>query len=168
MNEFIPVKIYLALGSNLGDRRRNLEMAIGFLKERLDMGSFSRIYDTEPVGIGNQPRFLNMVIQASTRLTATALLSLVKGIEARLGRVPQASPRPIDIDILFYGEEIIEDPPDLIVPHPRLGKRAFVLKPLTEIAPDLVHPVNKKSITHLLDEVSGKEGVVLFEEPVKP
>jgi 2-amino-4-hydroxy-6-hydroxymethyldihydropteridine diphosphokinase len=162
-----PVTVYLGLGSNLGDRRSNLDMAIDFLKERIKIEKFSPIYDTAPVGETNQPRFLNMVLCVSTRLPANTLLFVAKGIEAKLGRVPIDSPRPIDIDILFYGDQVINTPPQLVVPHPRLAERAFVLVPLADIAPDLVHPVNKKTIRQLLAEVAGKEDVQLCNDPHK-
>jgi 2-amino-4-hydroxy-6-hydroxymethyldihydropteridine diphosphokinase len=151
--------VYLGLGSNLEDRQRNLDLAADFLAERIKIEKFSPIYDTAPVGDTNQPRFLNMVLRVSTRLSAPTLLFMAKGIEAKLGRVPIDSPRPIDIDILFYGDQIINTPPQLIVPHPRLVERAFVLVPLADIAPDLVHPVNKKTIKQLLEEVKGREEV---------
>lgn len=154
--------VYLGLGSNLGDRQGNLNLAIDFLKERLKVEKASPIYDTAPMGDTVQPRFLNMVLQISTRLPANALLFMAKGIEAKLGRVPIDSPRPIDIDILFYGDQIINTPPQLIVPHPRLVERAFVLVPLVDIAPYLVHPVNKKTVKQLLAEVKGKEDVKPF------
>jgi 2-amino-4-hydroxy-6-hydroxymethyldihydropteridine diphosphokinase len=154
-----PVIVYLGLGSNLGDRLNNLNLAIDFLKERMKVDKSSPLYDTAPVGETNQPRFLNMVLQVSTRLSAPTLLFMTKGIEAKLGRVPVDSPRPIDIDILFYGDQTINTPPQLIVPHPRLVERAFVLVPLADIAPDFVHPVNKKTIKQLLAEVKGREDV---------
>ena len=154
------VTAYLGLGSNLGDRQRNLDLAIEFLAERIKIEKMSPVYDTEPIGEIKQPRFLNMALRVSTRLPAPTLLFMAKGIEAKLGRVPIDSPRPIDIDILFYGNDVINDPPKLIVPHPRLAERAFVLAPLADIAPDLVHPLNKKTVKQLLDEVKGKEGVV--------
>jgi 2-amino-4-hydroxy-6-hydroxymethyldihydropteridine diphosphokinase len=159
--------VYLGLGSNLGDRESNLNLAIDFLAERLKIEKKSPVYDTAPVGDTNQPRFLNMVIRLSTRLPAATLLFMAKGIEAKLGRVPIDTPRPIDIDILFYGDQVINTPPQLIVPHPRLAERAFVLVPLAEIAPDLVHPVNKKTVKQMLAEVEGKEGIVRFGE-LKP
>jgi len=93
---------------------------------------------------------------------------MIKGIEAKLGRVPIGFSRPIDIDILFYGDQIVNNPPQLIVPHPRLAERAFVLIPLADIAPDVIHPVNKKTIKQLLDEVSGREGVRPWNEPNEP
>ncbi len=159
-----PVIVYLGLGSNLEDRQHNLSLAIDFLSERIKIEKMSPVYDTAPVGNTNQPRFLNMAARASTRLPANTLLFMAKGIEAKLGRVPIDSPRPIDIDILFFGDQIINQPPQLIVPHPRIVERAFVLVPLADIAPDLVHPVNKKTVKQLLEAVEGKEGVVKFGE----
>lgn len=161
------VTVYLGLGSNLEDRRHNLDQAIDFLSERIKIEKLSPIYDTAPVGNPNQPRFLNMVIQVSTRLSAPTLLFMAKGIEAKLGRVPIDTPRPIDIDVLFYGDQVVNTPPQLIVPHPRLVERAFVLMPLADIAPDLVHPVNKKTIKQLLEGVKGKEEVNLWADPNK-
>ena len=155
-----PVTVYLGLGSNLEDRQHHLNQAIDFLSERLKIDKISPVYDTEPVGEKNQPRFLNMVVRTYTRLPAATLLFMAKGIEAKLGRVPIDSPRPIDIDILFYGDQVINTPPQLIIPHPRLVERAFVLVPLADIAPDLVHPVNKKTVRQMLEEVKGKEGVL--------
>jgi 2-amino-4-hydroxy-6-hydroxymethyldihydropteridine diphosphokinase len=161
------VTAYLGLGSNLGDRQHFLELAIEFLAERIKIEQLSPIYDTAPVGDTNQPRFLNMAIRVSTRLPAPTLLFMAKGIEAKLGRVPIDSPRPIDIDILFFGDQIIETPPQLIVPHPRLFERAFVLVPLADIAPDIVHPVKKKTIKQLLEEVKGREEVKPYADPNK-
>ena len=156
------VTVYLGMGSNLDNRKEKLDMAIDFLKERMKIIKQSKIYETQPVGNPNQPLFLNMAVEVSTILSPPTLLFMVKGIEAKLGRVPIDSPRPIDIDILFYGDQIINTPPQLIVPHPRIVERAFVLTPLADIAPDFVHPVAKKTIKQLLDEVQGKEGVVLW------
>ena len=160
------VVVYLGLGANLGDRHGNLKRALALLSERIQVGKVSSVYETEPVGNINQPRFLNMVCQARTRLTPEALLSLTKGIESKMGRRPTKErwgPRPIDIDILFYGDRVVETP-ELVIPHPRLAERAFVLVPLAEITPDLVHPVIGKTIRQLLEEVGGKEGVVRWEE----
>lgn len=161
------ITVYLGLGSNLGERGLHLSQAMDFLSERIKIEKKSPIYDTAPVGNPNQPRFLNMVIRVSTRLPANALLFMAKGIEAKLGRVPVDTPRPIDIDILFYGDQIINNPPQLIVPHPRLAERAFVLVPLADIAPDLLHPVKKKTIKQLLAEVEGREGVIPWGDPNK-
>ena len=161
------ITVYLGLGSNLGERGLHLSQAMDFLSQRIKIEKKSPIYDTAPVGNPNQPRFLNMVIRVSTRLPANALLFMAKGIEAKLGRVPVDTPRPIDIDILFYGDQIINNPPQLIVPHPRLAERAFVLVPLADIAPDLLHPVKKKTIKQLLAEVEGREGVIPWGDPNK-
>ena len=159
-----PVTVYLGLGSNMGNRQDNLDRALGFLSQRLRIEKVSSVYDTEPVGNINQPRFLNMVCQVYTRLAPSELLTLAKGIEKKLGRIfgkPNA-PRPIDIDILFYGDQVIETP-ELIIPHPRLTERAFVLIPLDEIAPDLVHPVNGKAVNQLLKGITEVQGVFKWE-----
>ncbi len=156
------VTVYLGLGSNLGNRQHSLDRALDFLAQRLRVEKVSSVYDTEPVGTTNQPRFLNLVCQLSTGLEPMALLTLVKGIESKLGRLPHTSneSRPIDIDILFYGDQVMETP-KLIIPHPRLTERAFVLIPLAEIAPDLVHPVNGKTITELKRQLqAGVQGVI--------
>ena len=157
------VTVYLGLGSNMGDRQENLDRALEFLSQRLRMGKVSSIYDTEPVGNTDQPRFLNLACQAYTRLAPTALLALAKGIENKLGRAGKSNaPRPIDIDILLYGEQVIETP-ELVIPHAKMAKRAFVLVPLAEIAPDLVHPVSGKTIKELLEGITEKQGVFKLE-----
>ena len=157
------VMVHLGLGSNMGDRQENLDKALEFLSQRLRMGKVSSIYDTEPVGDTDQPRFLNLVCQAYTRLEPIALLTLAKGIENKLGRVGKSgAPRIIDIDILLYGEQVIETP-ELVIPHPKMTERAFVLVPLDEIAPDLVHPVSGKTIRELLQEITEKQGVFKLE-----
>ena len=155
-----PVTVYLGLGSNLGDRQGNLDKALDLLSQRLRVEKISSVYETEPIGNINQPRFLNLVCQAHTKLMPTELLTLAKGIESKLGRTfnKANTPRPIDIDILFYGEQVIEAP-ELIIPHPRLTERAFVLIPLADIAPDLVHPANGKIVNELLKEVRETPGV---------
>ncbi len=158
------VTIYLGLGSNMGNRQENLDRALDFLSQRLRVDQVSSVYDTEPVGNTNQPRFLNLVCQVYTGLEPLALLSLVKGIESKLGRLPHTSnlPRPIDIDILFYGDQVTETP-ELTIPHPRLTERAFVLIPLAEIVPDLVHPVNGKTVKELMKSVTEGQGVFKWE-----
>jgi len=162
------VTVYLSLGSNLGDRQQNLERAIQLLSNRLRVGLVSSIYETEPVGNTEQPRFLNLACQVFTRLAAKDLLALVKGFESMMGRAPNTSnlPRPIDIDILFYGNQVIKTE-ELTIPHPRLTERAFVLVPLAEIAPDVVHPISSKSVRDLLGALASTQGVVKWEKVTK-
>jgi len=158
------VTVYLSLGSNLGDRQYNLGRALDYLSQKLRLEKVSSIYDTEPVGNTDQPRFLNLVCRVSTGLEPMALLTIAKGIESKLGRLPHTSgePRPIDIDILFYGDQVIETP-KLVIPHPRLTERAFVLIPLDEIAPDLVHPVTGKTVKELKESAVNVQGVFKWE-----
>ncbi len=161
---FGPVIVYLGLGSNLGDRGTNLDKTLEFLTQRLTVKKVSSVYETEPVGNANHPFFLNMVCEVSTRLEPIGLLTLVKGIESKLGRIPGGvnAPRPIDIDILLYGSQVIATL-NLVIPHPRLTERAFVLIPLVEIAPSVMHPVNGRTVKELLAELKEKQGVFKWE-----
>ena len=158
------VTAYLGLGSNMGDRQSNIDKALDFLSQRLRIGKVSSIYDTEPVGNVEQPRFLNLVCEVYTILAPIALLTVGKAIESKLGRVQgkRNAPRPIDIDILFYGDQVIETA-ELVIPHPRLMERAFVLIPLAQIAPDLVHPINGKTVKELLAGLTEVQGVFKWE-----
>lgn len=154
-----PVEVYLGLGSNLGDREDNLREALKLLSGRLRSGKVSSVYETEPVGTATQPRYLNQVCQFYTTLPPAALLALLKGFELKLGRSgPSGASRPIDIDVIFYGDQVVRTP-ELVIPHPRLIERAFVLVPLVEIAPDLEHPVSHKKVRELLAELKDKHHV---------
>ena len=160
-----PVTVYLSLGSNMGHRQENLNRALDLLAHRFSLKKVSQVYETDPIDNVSQPKFLNLVCQVSTRLAPVELLILAKGIELKLGRVSGKAntPRPIDIDILFYGDQIVETP-ELVIPHPRLVQRAFVLIPLAEIAPDLVHPVTRKTVKELLAGLKEKQGVFEWKE----
>lgn len=135
--------VYLALGSNLGDRLANLQHTVAALAPQLVVKDQSHMYETEPWGYTDQPAFLNMAVKAETDLPPEALLTFLKKLEQDLGREPtpqQYGPRKIDLDILFYDDIVLNTPP-LVIPHPRLHERAFVLIPLADIAPDHIHPV---------------------------
>jgi 2-amino-4-hydroxy-6-hydroxymethyldihydropteridine diphosphokinase len=145
--------LYLLLGSNLGNRSLNIRNAIVLLSNEIGaIGLTSGIYETDPWGNSNQGKFLNQVIKLSSNQTPLILLEKILSIEQRLGRQRNGeryTARTIDIDILFYGELILSSD-KLEIPHPRLQKRKFVLIPLNEIAPDLIHPVIGKSISQIL------------------
>ena len=146
--------IYLALGSNLGDRVANLENARKALAPKVTLIHESPIYVTPPWGYTDQPDFLNQVIEVETLLHPIPLLHKLKEIEADMGREVtfRNGPRIIDLDILFYGQEVYEG--ELLqIPHPRLQDRAFVLVPLNDLAPDFVHPVLNESVREMLAKV---------------
>jgi 2-amino-4-hydroxy-6-hydroxymethyldihydropteridine diphosphokinase len=157
------VTAYLGLGSNLGNRQENLDTALKLLAQRMQIGKISSIYDTEPVGNPNQPRFLNLACEVFTRLTPEGLLALAKGIELKIGRHSRSGePRTIDVDILLYGDTVMKAK-DLEIPHPKMTERQFVLVPLAEIAPDVVHPVTKKTIKEMNKAIKEVQGVLKFE-----
>lgn len=154
--------VYLALGSNLGDRLANLKLAIGALTPQLEVKAKSHVYETPPWGYEDQPKFLNQVVKAKTYLEPEPLLKHLKRLEVALGRKESFpnGPRLIDIDILFF-DDVILNTPILIVPHPRLQERGFVLLPLMDIAPDLIHPVSKKSVREMA-ETCNTDGIEKF------
>jgi 2-amino-4-hydroxy-6-hydroxymethyldihydropteridine diphosphokinase len=149
--------IYLALGTNLGDRMDNLRRAVAALSPTLRVTGLSSVYETPPWGYADQPAFLNMTLAAETDLDPQALIAFLKKLETDLGREKtfRNGPRLIDIDILFYDDLIFEQA-DLTIPHPRLHERAFVLVPLNDIAPDLMHPVLKRTVHDLLKDMDTK------------
>jgi 2-amino-4-hydroxy-6-hydroxymethyldihydropteridine diphosphokinase len=156
--------VYLSLGSNLGDRLSNLKAAADQLPPRVQIMGSSRIYETEPWGYLDQPKFLNQVLYAQTRLSPLELLAYLKDREKSIGRKPsfRFGPREVDIDILIYADQVI-DQDDLIIPHPRLSERAFVLVPLAEIAPDLMLPGSEKTIQEYLTGVD-ISGIYPYQE----
>lgn len=155
--------VYLALGTNLGDRSANLRAALDALPPEVHVLAESHIYETPPWGYTDQPAFLNMAIKAETDLPPRELLACLKQIEVRLGRAPtfQYGPRQIDMDIIFYADLILEEA-GLVIPHPRLHERAFVLVPLSDVAADVVHPLLHKSITEMLSTVN-KSGIHRYQ-----
>lgn len=142
--------IYLGLGSNLGDRDAHLRAALEALPPEVKLTRVSSVYDTEPMHVTEQPRFHNIVCAAITTLAPPDLLRYLKRIEDELGRTPgeRFGPRVIDLDILFY-DQIVVCESDLVIPHPRLANRQFVLAPLAEIAPFLRHPLLDATIGEL-------------------
>lgn len=145
---------YLSLGSNLGDRLANLNTAIDSLRKLGSVRAISSIYETEPVEFTSQPWFLNGAAELETELSSEQLLQETLKIEQRMGRIRDQAkgPRSIDIDILLIGDQQI-DSEDLTIPHPALHLRRFVLEPLAEIAPQALHPVLKKTIFQLKNEL---------------
>jgi len=146
---------YIALGSNLGNKQQNIEQAIELLKNHGTVAKCSSFYTTEPVGYLNQEDFLNVAIEFKTTLTPHILLKVTQNIEQKLGRVKtiKNGPRIIDLDILFYENKIINKA-NLIIPHPRMHERSFVLDPLCEIAPNIIHPKINKSVKEIKKQLS--------------
>jgi 2-amino-4-hydroxy-6-hydroxymethyldihydropteridine diphosphokinase len=148
------ITVFLALGSNLGDRLANLKAAVAAISPAVTVLAESPVYETPPWGVTDQPAFLNMVIKGETRQGPQELLKHLKLLEPQLGRLPSAryGPRLIDMDILFY-DELVLNTPELTIPHPHLQERAFVLVPLADLAAELVHPVFGKPVRQLLAAV---------------
>jgi 2-amino-4-hydroxy-6-hydroxymethyldihydropteridine diphosphokinase len=159
--------IFLALGSNLGDRLGNLNSARAALSPQVRLLKASPVYETPPWGFEDQPAFLNQVLELETELDPWELLAYLKQLEKQLGRQPgiRNGPRIIDLDILFYNDRIL-DMPGIMIPHPRLHERGFVLVPLADLAPDFKHPVLCKKVRQLLAQVD-TTGIVRYpgQEP---
>jgi 2-amino-4-hydroxy-6-hydroxymethyldihydropteridine diphosphokinase len=153
--------IFLSLGANQGDRQSNLEQALQRLEKVITIQAISSLYETEPVGEGgkplpyDQPLFLNLACQGRTNLEPTTVLTALKEIEASMGRLPsfRNAPRPIDIDILLYNNLQI-NLPQLVIPHPRMRERAFVLIPLAEIAPFTIEPISGQTIQQMASNIA--------------
>lgn len=160
------MRYFLSLGSNLGNKRENLRRALDALKKAapVKVVRASSIFSTQPVGKAAQPWFINQVIEVETPLSPDALLCLAKRVERDLGRrgALRNGPRTIDIDILLAGNRVISAP-RLVIPHPRMAERKFVLIPLKEIAPEAVHPVLGVEIAELLNRTADRSVVRKME-----
>lgn len=158
--------IYLALGTNQGDRVQNLRRALELLAPFAELARLSSIYETAPWGIVDQPDFLNMAAQGTTNLPPLELLDELKRIEHSMGRLPtiRYGPREIDLDILLYGEMVVQTE-RLEIPHPRMAERGFVLIPLREIAPDLAPPGFDRTIRQLAEVLPDTRDIRKYREP---
>ncbi len=156
--------VFLSLGTNLGDRLAHLHAALHSLPPDVQILKQSPVYETLPWGVEDQAPFLNMVIEGTTELEPAALLARLKQLETDLGRRPSFrwGPRAIDMDILFY-DDLVLDTPELTIPHPRLQERAFVLVPLSDLAPDWKHPVLGRTVRQMLAGVESS-GIKPVEE----
>ena len=143
--------VYLALGSNLGNRAANLKEALASLSPQMEVKAKSKVYETPPWGHTEQDKFFNQVVMVKTYLEPELLLKHLKRLEVALGRKAsfQNGPRLIDIDILFYDDLVLESTA-LVIPHPHVHERGFVLLPMLDIAPDFVHPVKQKSVRDMI------------------
>ncbi len=156
-------RIFLSLGSNLGDRGLNLKRGIGLLAQLAGKpGAVSSIYETEPWGCDSQLNFYNQVIELFTPLRPLPLLEVIHKTEKLCGRdrpVMRYAPRTLDVDILLYGDSVI-DFPELVIPHPHLQDRRFVLVPIIEIAPHAIHPILKKNMEQLLRDCADEKKII--------
>jgi 2-amino-4-hydroxy-6-hydroxymethyldihydropteridine diphosphokinase len=159
---------YLSLGSNLGNREQNLREAIRRASAFGRIVAVSSFYETEPVEFTDQPWFLNCVIALETMAQPAQLMAELLRIEHVMGRqrVVKKGPRSIDIDILLFGDAVVNTP-ELTVPHPEMTRRRFVLEPLAEIAPELLHPVLQKTVTLLLTELAPGQRVQKYEPGIR-
>lgn len=155
------MKVYLGIGTNIGDRSENIQTCLKLIERHAGrLVESSSIYETEPWGVENQDNYYNLVVRIDTGLTPDKLLKTTQSIEKEMGRIKTErwAARIIDIDILFYEDQIIKQP-GLTIPHPRLLKRNFVLEPLIEIAPNFIHPIKQKSLLSLRTENPDVSGI---------
>jgi 2-amino-4-hydroxy-6-hydroxymethyldihydropteridine diphosphokinase len=148
--------VFISIGSNLGDRKANCMGALDRIKEAgIEIKKISSTYETKPWGVAEQPDFINIAAEIITTIQPIELLNIFKNIEAVMGRKEgiKWGPRIIDIDIIFY-DDIIFDSPELKIPHPLLHKRDFVLRPMSEIAPNKKHPLMNKTVKELSEEIN--------------
>jgi 2-amino-4-hydroxy-6-hydroxymethyldihydropteridine diphosphokinase len=156
--------VFLGLGSNIGNKENYINKALTFISELYTVKKTSHLYLTEPVGNITQSWFLNCVVEIQTDVDPKKLLSIFKSIERKLGRTKtmKNGPRTIDIDILFYGDHVIKTK-SLVIPHPLIQERLFVLQPIMDINPDFIHPVLKKSIHRMYNDHPWAEKVTLYK-----
>ena len=167
--ESSPIEVFLGLGSNVGDRQGHIDQALTQLdtENQIRIDSISSIIKTSPIGWTDQPQFLNGVVKIDTALSPFDLLKTIKRIEIQVGRKKRRrwGPREIDLDILIYGDLVL-DHPQLTIPHPEMIHRRFVLEPFSEIQPDFVHPTQSRTIRQLLLQLP-EEAVLLTKPPIQ-
>ncbi len=160
-------KVYIAIGSNLGNRLENIKKAIALLKkcQGIMITNQSSIYKTKPVGYKNQPEFLNCVLEILSNLSPQELLKILQNIESKLLRERNIKwgPRTIDLDILLYGNHIIKEK-NIVIPHTQMHKRQFILFSLMEIAPEIIHPLMKKNISGLYETLPKKGKIIKYRD----
>lgn len=162
------VEAYIALGSNVGDREENIKNALEILKEKSRILRISSLYETKPMYLENQNWFLNCTVKIDSELTPKQLLEFLKVTEKKMGRKESErnGPRIIDLDILFYGDKIVNEG-NLQIPHPSIQERAFVLVPLSEIEPNFTHPVYHKTVRKLLSELNFDKSEIRVQGTIK-
>jgi len=160
--------IYLALGSNVGDSAANIQQAIELMRSKITDISEAPIYSSKAVGYTDQPDFLNTAVRGQTELQPLELLKFVKNIEQQVGRIQRFrwGPREIDIDIIFYGDQVIEMP-SLTIPHPRFAERDFVLRPISDLSPHRIDPTSGKTVSELLEKLPASSLAIYGTKPSK-